>query len=296
MIKGSRSRAVFIVFNYIFLTFIMFLCIVPLVHMLAVSLSDNRYAVAGMVTLWPKGFTTSAYSFLYDNPAYLRSLLITLERVGLGIVVNMSLCIITAFALAQDNAHFHGRTVYAWFFAITMFVHGGTIPTYFVVSKLRLVNTIWALILPGALSVWNCVMMMNFFRRLPTALSEAAFIDGANYFQVLLRIYLPISLPSLATILLFTMVGHWNSWFDGYIYMNYPESYPLQTYLMTVVTSAMQTTKEFMTPEQLEALAKVNEKTLRMAQVFLGALPIMCVYPFLQRYFIKGMVLGAVKE
>ena len=296
MIKASTSRKAFVALNTLILTLITLLCVIPLIHLLAVSLSTNTYAMAGQVGLWPKGFTFSAYSFLSARSSFTSSLLISIQRVMLGTVINMVLCVITAYPLSRDSAQFRMRTAYVWYFAITMFFGGGLVPTYLVVTMTGIGNSIWALVLPNALNVWNMVMMLNFFRGIPKSLEEAARLDGAGHLKTLLHVYLPLSLPSLATVLLFTVVGHWNAWFDGFIYMNSPTRYPLQTYLSTMVMNSALLSKNFITQEELERLKLVNEKTLRTAQIFLGALPIMCVYPFLQRYFIKGIVLGSVKE
>ena len=172
---------------------------------------------------------------------------------------------------------------------------GGTIPTYIVISKLGLMNTIWALTLPGAMNVSYMILIMNFFRGIPTEIEDAAVIDGANQLQILFRVYLPMSMPSLATIILFATVANWNCWMDGYMYMNTPDKYPLQTYLATILMESKNNVETLMTPEQLIRMAKVSEKTIEAAQIFLAALPIMCVYPFLQKYYTKGIVVGSVK-
>lgn len=294
--KTSLSRKIFVVLNYSFLAILAFISILPIWHLLCIALSENRYAVAGQIGLWPKGFTLDAFAYLSQKVGFHKSFIISVKRVVFGSTVNMVMCIITAYPLSKSNKRLHFRTAYAWFFAFTMFFGGGLIPTYFVVSRTGIINSMLALILPGALSFWNCTLMLNFFRGIPSALEEAAMIDGAGHVKILTRIYLPLSKASIATILLFSIVSHWNSWFDGYIYMNSPDNYPLQTYLMSVINSVMTINKDLLTEADLEALANVDEKTIRMAQIFLGALPIMCVYPFLQGYFVKGLVIGSVKE
>ncbi|WP_409344540.1 carbohydrate ABC transporter permease [Paenibacillus sp. MBLB4367] len=293
--KQSLSRKLFIAVNVTALTLITFLGIVPFIHLLSVSLSSNTAAMAGEVKLWPIGFTLDAYRYLGDKVEFIRSLAVSVERVVLGTAINMFLIFITAYPLSKSTEQFRWRTVYVWFFAVTMFFGGGLIPTYIIVKETGLINSIWALILPGALNVWNMVMMLNFFRGIPKEMDEAATIDGATHWQLLWKIYLPVSLPAIATIGLFTVVGHWNSWFDGILYMNSPEKYPLQTYLSTLIT-AVNAQMQAVSIEQLKALENISEKTLRTAQIFMGALPIMLVYPFLQRYFIKGMTVGSVKE
>ncbi|MEK4355369.1 carbohydrate ABC transporter permease [Paenibacillus sp. FSL R5-0475] len=293
--KQSFSRKLFIVFNMLLLTFITILGIIPFVHLLSISLSSNTAAMAGEVKLWPVGFSWDAYVYLGEKVEFFRSLGVSVKRVVLGSVVNLFLVFITAFPLSKSNDQFKFRTVYVWIFAITMFFGGGLIPTYIVVKNTGLIDSIWALILPGALNVWNMVLMLNFFRSIPRELDEAATIDGAGHWRVLWQIYLPISLPSIATIGLFTIVGHWNAWFDGILYLNSPEHYPLQTYLSTLIMS-INAQMSSMSIEQLKVMENLSEKTIRTAQIFMGALPIMVVYPFLQRYFVKGMTVGSVKE
>ncbi|MWV42914.1 ABC transporter permease subunit [Paenibacillus sp. HJL G12] len=295
MHKPTISRKIFVVCNTLLLTAITLLGIIPFIHLLSVSLSSNTAAMAGEVKLWPVGFNFDAYRYLGEKVEFFRSLGVSVERVVLGTAVNMFLCFITAFPLSKSVEQFKFRTLYVWFFAVTMFFGGGLIPTYIIVKNTGLIDSIWALILPGALNVWNMVLMLNFFRSIPKELDEAATIDGAGHWRVLWRIYLPISLPSIATIGLFTIVGHWNAWFDGILYLNSPDKYPLQTYLSTLIMS-INSQMTSISIEQIKAMENLSEKTLQTAQIFMGALPIMIVYPFLQKYFVKGMTVGSVKE
>lgn len=294
-IKSSTSRKIFVVVNAVLLSVITFLCVAPLLHLLAISLSSNHYALSGMVSFWPRGFTTVAYEFLGGQSEFFDAFIISIQRVVLGTLINMTLVVLVAYPLSKEVEVFRARTVYAWIFAFTMFFGGGLIPTFFIISRLSLINTIWALVLPGAVNVWHAVMLLNFFRGVPKELEEAARMDGASHLVTLLRIYLPLSLPAMATITLFTVVGHWNAWFDGMIYMTHPANYPLQTYLATLVMAADTATRNLMSVEDIMRLADVSDMTVRTAQIFLGALPIMLVYPFLQRFFIKGIIVGSVK-
>ena len=294
-IRESKSRKVFTVFNVIILIIITLACILPFIHLLAISLSSEVYTTAGEVGLLPKGFSTEAYKFLLEKPDFFRAMGVSIKRVVLGTTITMFLVVLTAYPLSKESDRFKGRTAYVWFFAFTMFFGGGLIPTYMVIKNLKLVNTIWALVLPGAISVFNVVMLLNFFRRIPKELEEAAIMDGASELTILFKIFLPVSLPSLATLTLFTAIGHWNSWFDGIMYINDPAMYPLQTYLSTIVLDSNNTTLQVMTPEQLKRMEDIGQQNLTAAQIFLGALPIMVVYPFLQRYFVKGLVVGSVK-
>lgn len=296
MSRASFKRKTFIILNTLGLSAITLLCILPFVHLFAVSLSSNVAAMAGEVALWPVEFTTVAYRFLTAQSRFLKSLLVTLQRVVLGTTIQMLLVVLTAYPLSKEVSRFRLRTVYAIFFAFTMFFTAGLIPWYIVVRQTRLLNTIWALVIPNAVNVWHVVLLLNFFRGVPKELEEAAIMDGAGAFTILFRIYLPVSLPALATILLFTIVFHWNSWFDGIIFLNSQSKYPLQSYLYTLVSQInLQQTSLEITVEDLERLKNLSEKTLRSAQIFLGALPIMLVYPFLQKFFIKGLTIGSVK-
>lgn len=210
-------------------------------------------------------------------------------RTVLGTVLSMCILTTAGYALSKD---FRGRNSIMWIFVFTMLFNGGLIPSYILVTSLGLKGSIWALILPGAFGAYNLILLMNFFRTIPKALEEAAFIDGASFFVIFRSIYLPLSLPGLATVSLFIMVGHWNSWFDGLLYMSNPSDYPLASFLQTVV---VQTNAQSMAMSQSE-VAAMAEQSVKAAQIFISTLPIILVYPFLQRYFVKGIVLGAVKE
>ena len=290
-----KKFSLFTTFNYIFLSALVIVCFVPVMHVISLSLSEKIEAVSGNVGIWPIGFNLEAYRYVMEDAQFWKSLSITLLRVIIGVPVNILLVILTAYPLSKANSRFHGRTVFSWYFVFTMLFNGGMIPAYIVISKLGLMNTIWALTLPGAMNVSYMILMMNFFRGIPVEIEEAAVIDGASQPQILFRIFLPMSLPSLATIILFATVANWNCWMDGYLYMNTPDKYPLQTYLATVLMESKNNVEALMTPEQLIRMAQISEKTIEAAQIFLGALPIMCVYPFLQKYYIKGIVVGSVK-
>lgn len=292
-IKKSASRKVFEVFNYIFLTLVMCISLFPLVHMFALSFSSNSAAAAGWVTIFPVDFSLKSYSYILEKPDFFRAFGVSVIRVILGTAISVSLTILCAYSMSQPDHKFHGRKIYVWMFMITMIFNGGIIPTLLVVKTVGIYNKIWALVLPGAVQTFNIILMLNFFRGLPPALAESAFMDGANHFQVLSRIYLPISKPSLATVGLFTMVGHWNSWFDGMVYLTDPKKYPLQTYLRNVIQAVDMASLDL---KGAEAMKEVSSKTLQAAQIFVAVLPILIVYPLLQKHFIAGMTLGSVKE
>jgi putative aldouronate transport system permease protein len=283
----------FTIANYVFLISLSVLCILPLIHLLAMSLSSNNAVATGSVTFWPIEFTWKSYQFIMNKPEFMASFIISIKRVVLGVIVNMVLTILVAYPLSKEAASFKGRTVYVWIFVFTMLFSGGIIPLYMTMRSLGLLDTIWALILTHAVPVYNVVILLNFFRALPKELEEAALMDGAGQWRILWNIYLPLSTPSLATLTLFATVAHWNSWFDGILFMNSPSHYPLQSYLYTVVVGLDTLIKS---NTDLEMLALISDRTARAAQIFLGALPILVIYPFLQRYFTKGIILGSVKE
>lgn len=289
---NTLGRKAFTAFNYTFLILLALLCVFPLIHVLALSLSSSGEAAAGRVKLWPVDLTASSYWYVLDKPEFVRAFMITLKRVALGTAVNMFLTVLTAYPLSKETTAFRWRTFYAWFFMLTILFSGGLIPWYIIIKQTRLLDTIWALVLPTAVPVFNVILLLNFFRGLPKELEDAAFIDGAEHWTLLWRIYVPLSKPALATIALFTVVFHWNSWFDGLILMNSPENYPLQSYLQTIV---IQRDFSALSEAELQTLTEISDRTLKAAQIFLAALPILVVYPFLQRYFVKGIVLGSVK-
>jgi len=291
MYHKTSSFRIFNGFNIVLLSLLALLCVIPLVHVLAVSVSSSEYVNANRITFVPMGFTLENYARTFTSNGFMNALGITFLRTILGTALSMLLCFLAAFSLSKEDSYFKGRSIYAWFFVITILFHGGLIPSYLVVVNTGLKNTIWALILPGAVAVFNVVLMMNFFRGIPKELEEAAQIDGAGIVRTLFMIFLPISMPSIATLSLFTIVTHWNSWFDGMIYME-ANRQPLATFIQSMIKNT-DFTKIHVNPSDLRIL---SERALKATQIFVGALPVLLVYPFLQRYFVHGMTLGSVKE
>lgn len=292
VMRFGVAYEVFNVFNILFLVVLALLCLIPLVNILAISLSNATNAAAGEVTLWPVNFTWSAYVVAFSNRFFWSSMRISLERVVLGTALTMTINIITAYPLSRDSSYFRARRYWIWYFFFPTLFGGGLIPTFLIVKFTGLYDTIWALVVPGCAGIWNCILMLNFFRQLPRELEEAAFIDGAGHLKVLTQVIVPVSKPVLATVMLFTMVGHWNDWFGAFVYASKPQNYPLQTYLMSLLNLDVTRVTDF---RQRQLLERMSPKTLRAAMVFITALPILMVYPFLQKYFAKGLVLGSVK-
>jgi putative aldouronate transport system permease protein len=293
-IYDSPSRRVFNVINYIILIVTGLTCLVPFINLLAISFSDSGAVSAGRVTFWPVNFTLASYEFALSNGKFFPALFISLQRLVLGVGVNMVFMIMAAYPLSKSRAQFGARNIFMVYFVITMIIGGGLIPTYILVTRLKLLNSMWALILPGALPVWTMVILMNFIRQMPQDIEEAAIIDGAGVFRRLVSVLLPLLKPALATVSLFCAVGHWNDWFSGLIYMQSPTKYPLQTYLQSLLVSMEQMIR-ISGNDYMSLIAMMSARTGRAAQLFMGALPIMILYPFLQKYFTKGLVIGSVK-
>ena len=291
-IQESTGRKVFRAVNVIVLILLALICLLPFVNVIAISFSDSFYVDSNQVYFWPKGWTTSAYTYILTRASFWSSFRTSILRVLLGGSLNLFFIILTAYPLSKSNDKLHFRNVYTWYFFITMLVSGGMIPSYLLIAKLGLRDSIWSLVLPGALPVFNLVLMLNFFRQVPTALEEAALIDGAGHLRTLVQIYLPVSLPAIATITLFCIVSHWNAWFDGMIYITSPSKVPMQTYLRSVLIDMNMAD---MSADDYELYATLANRTVKCSQIIVATIPILCVYPFLQRYFVSGIVLGSVK-
>lgn len=251
------------------------LCILPFVHILAVSLSHHSAAAAGFVTFWPVRFTTAAYRLILQGHAFLSALMVTVRRTVVGTPLNMLLTCLTAYPLSKSAHEFKLRNVFMWLVLFPMLFSGGLIPWFLVIRRLGLLNTLWALILPEALPLWNVILLMNFFREIPKELDEAAMIDGASHWRRLEEIYLPYSSSALATLILFAAVHHWNAWFDGMVLIWDVTRQPLQTFIRATYAS--------------------GDRAQDAAYIMLATLPILLIYPFLQRYFVSGVVVGSLK-
>lgn len=267
-------------------------CLFPLLNMVAISLSDNAAASANLVGLFPVNFTWSSYEKLLSDSQFWRSFMISVERVILGLGVNMALMILMAYPLSKSSKQFRGQKVYMNIVIFAMLFSGGLIPTFMVVKQLGLLDSIWALILPGAVPIGNVILLMNAFRAVPKSLEEAAKIDGASQWRILFSVYLPVVLPTLATVMLFTIVGHWNDYFSALVYINKTSNYPLQTYIQQLSVEVQNITD----PAKLAEYAKISDRTLNSAKIVVSTLPLLLIYPFLQKYFVSGIVVGSVKE
>ncbi|AIQ66806.1 ABC transporter permease [Paenibacillus graminis] len=267
-------------------------CLIPLVNLVAISFSDNAAASANMVSIFPVNFTLSSYEKLLSDSQFWRSFMISVERVVLGLIVNMMLMILAAYPLSKSSKQFRAQKVYMNIVIFAMLFSGGLIPTFMVVKQLHLLDSIWALILPGAVPIANVILLMNAFRAVPKSLEEAATIDGASQWRILSTIYVPVVLPTLATVLLFTIVGHWNDYFSALVYINKTSNYPLQTYIQQLSVDVQNITD----PQKLIEYSKISNRTLNAAKIVISTLPLLLIYPFMQKYFVTGIVVGSVKE
>lgn len=296
MRKTSLSRKIFQIINVVVISIITISCLVPILNVLATSFSSAEYINAREVTLLPKGFTTAAYQFVLKDSRFWKSVLVSARRIVIGIPINLFLTILMAYPLSKSEEVFPKRKYYVLFFLITMLFSGGLVPTYLLVYNLNMLDTIWALVLPGAVNVFNTLILMNFFRNLPKAIEESALIDGASQFTIMWKIFIPLSKPSIATITLFSLINNWNAWFDGLLYNNYSTNYPLQTYLQTTLAASSEVNKLMGNIEDMLLRQAVTGRNLNAAKIFIAIVPLMCVYPFLQKYFATGLVMGSVKE
>lgn len=279
-----------------FLLFCGLICLVPILNTVAISFSDKTSAALGLVKLWPVNFTLASYNNIMDEGQFWVSFIVSVKRVVVGVGINMITSILTAYPLSKPTSQFHSKKIYMWIVIFTMMFNGGLVPTFLVINRLHMMDTFWALVLPGAVPVFNVILLMNFFKGIPRSLEESACMDGAGPWTILTRIYLPLSKASLATIGLFAVVTHWNSYFDGKIYINSVSKIPLQTYIQSLSSTLNAEQMAMMTAEELQEQLAISSLTFNSAKVVVSMIPILFIYPFLQKYFVTGMVVGAVKE
>lgn len=291
MVKLSRGERIFEIFNYTFLILMALVFIVPLLNVLVNSfISEAEYARRGNFILIPQEPVLSAYQFLLGRGSVVvNAYMITLFRVIVGTFLNLLFTASLAYVLARRDLP--GRTALTLFVFITMVFSGGLIPTFILVDNLGLIDNLWVLILPGLINPWFMLIMRNFFMALPQELEEAAIVDGAGPATILFRIVLPLSLPSIATIGLFYAVAHWNAWFDAAIYMKDIHRMPVQVILRSILQQALMNDPEaFINIQVMPPTVAIQS-----AMVVISTVPILVVYPFLQKYFVKGALVGSIK-
>ncbi|GIP34181.1 carbohydrate ABC transporter permease [Paenibacillus sp. J2TS4] len=277
----------FDIVNGIILLGVVFLCLYPFIYMIAVSLSDDIYILKGEVWFWPKGFTLEAYKYVMADGRIFTGYKNTFIYVTLGTAVSLLLTALGAYALSKPKMVF--RKPLMLMIVFTMFFGGGMIPTFLVVRELGLVNTIWAMVLPGAISTWNLLIMRTFFAGIPSELEESGKIDGLSEIGIFFRIVLPLSKAVLATIGLYYAVGIWNNFMGPLLYLRNQELFPLQVILRNIVLSGQLSGSEG--PTEIVVI----EEAIKYATILVSTLPILIIYPFIQKYFVKGALIGSVK-
>jgi len=295
MVKdNSVSSIVLDVIIHISLFFLLVVTLYPVLHVASVSLSSPSAFERGLVTFYPVEFTLESYKLIWEAGTVPRAYLNTIFYTILGTTINLIMTASMAYPLSRERLPF--RSFYNKIVIITMFFSGGLIPEFLLVQTLKMYNTIWALVLPGAISTWNLIIMRTFFQSIPIELEESAYLDGANELIIFIRIILPLSKASIATIGLFYAVSHWNSWFSALIYLKDSNKYPLQLILRDIIMQG-QMAQELAAQGDLSLLEKqtTNVESIKYATLFASILPMMVVYPFIQKYFVKGVMIGSLK-
>lgn len=290
-IRDSLSVKIFRCINTVILSIVIIACLYPIIHVVMASFSDGNMLMAHRgILLKPLGFNTAAYKKVFDYPILIRGYLNTIIICAVSLVLNITLTSFGAYVTTRQS--FKLRNVVMMMIMFTMFFNGGMIPTYMLVRNIGLLDTMWALILPTAMSTYNLIVLRTSFAAMPESLYEAARMEGAGHFRILFEIVLPLSKATLAVVLLYYLVARWNSWFDASIYMDTREKYPLQLLLREIL---IENDNGEMGQSVLEADKQSVSETLKYAVIVVSTLPVLCVYPFLQKYFTKGVMIGAVK-
>ncbi|MFH5184964.1 carbohydrate ABC transporter permease [Paenibacillus sp. TAB 01] len=287
-IKPTLGSRAFDTANLIVLTLCAFITLFPFIYIMATSLAPLQQVLRGGVILWPEQVTWDAYTTIFSNAHFVRSLYTTFFITVVGTLTNLLFTTFMAYPLAKKRLK--GRRIILFLVVFSILFSGGLIPSYMIVKSLGMINTVWSLIVPGAISAFNLIIMKNFFQSIPEELEEAARIDGCKNLGVLFRIVLPLSMPALATFTLFYAVGHWNQFFAAVIYVTKSNLWPIQVVLRQMIIEG--STQEF---EQAMGELKIIPTTIKMAAIIVATVPILFVYPFLQKHFAKGVLLGSVK-
>jgi putative aldouronate transport system permease protein len=288
-VKSNKTKLGDMVFVLIGII-VMVICLVPMLNLAAKSLSSTDALVKDMVYLWPVDINFDAYAMVFSDMKYIRSFFFTAILTFVCTILSLVMTTLCAYPLIFEKLK--GRSFINVLITITMFFNAGTIPNYLLMKSLGMLNTVWVLMIPSCLSIFNMIIMRSFLYSIPDSLRESAEIDGASYFTILLKIYVPLSKPVLATLALFYAVGRWNGYSDALMYVTDKDLYPLQLFLYNIINNINQveiaTQEGFSSPGLSEAV--------KAAIVMFSTVPILCIYPWLQKYFIHGVTVGAVKE
>ncbi len=295
-IKSSAADKTVSIVTYVVVIALCLLILLPCLNVLALSFNDGKDAARGGVYFWPRIWTLQNYREVFQDGSLVNAYKITIARTVIGTLMSLIVTSFAAFALNQTELP--GRKIITFLITFTMLFGGGTIPTYIQYNELGLLDTFWVYVIPSLVSVTYLIMMRSFFDGLPYALQEAAKLDGCGYFGIFFRIMLPLSKPVLAVVGLYTAVNHWNDWFAGAFYMTSDKLWPVQTVLQQMLSRAMSaSTQQIDNVSAAIAASKsaVTTDSLKMAAVVITTVPILCVYPFVQKYFAKGTLIGAIK-
>lgn len=288
----SVSEILFDTANVVLLCLLSIVTLYPFLYVLFASVSrPSEFVQHRGILLWPKGFSLDSYRMVFENPNIIRSYLNTLLYVVVGTTLNIFMTALGAYGLSRKNVMW--KSTIMMLIVLTMFFDGGLIPKYLLVKNIGLLDTYWALIIPSAMTTWNLIIMRTAFQGVPVALEESARIDGANDWTILFRVIIPLSLPVIAVMILFYGVWHWNKWFDALIYLRDRNLFPLQLILREILIQ--NDTNSMMTSVGGGDRMPVGE-TIKYATIMVATLPILFLYPFLQKYFVKGVMIGAIKE
>ncbi len=279
--------------NIVLLSIIALLVLYPLYFVVSASFSNPIYILKGEMWLWPKGFNVESYTKVFENKDIVNGFLNTLKYTTIGTLINLIMTIMAAYPLSRKD--FYGRNVIMAIFVFTMFFGGGLIPTYLLIRDLGMIDSFWVMVIPNAVAVWNIIIMRTFFQEtIPLELQESAQIDGCGNIRILLKIVLPLSMPVIAVMILFYAVGHWNSYFQALIYLSDKEKFPLQLILREILIKGEMDEMIKATSETF-LKQKLSVEGLKYAVLIVANLPMMMLYPFLQRYFVKGFMVGSIK-
>ncbi|PJN56740.1 hypothetical protein PAEVO_34650 [Paenibacillus sp. GM2FR] len=289
----TRGDRMFNVINYTILILVTIIVMYPLVFVLSASFSDPQAVLRGEMLLWPKGVNLNSYVKIFQNKDIISGFTNTLVYTSLGTFINLTMTILAAYPLSRKD--FVGRNAIMALLVFTMFFRGGLIPTYLLIKNLGMLNTLWVMIIPNAVSIWNIIIMRTFFQQsIPGELQEAATIDGCSNIKILTRIILPLSMPIIAVTILFYAVGHWNAFFNALLYLSDKDKFPLQLILREILIQGQ--TNDMVKMSTESAIKQQREvEGIKYAVLVVANIPVLVLYPFLQRYFVKGVMIGAIK-
>lgn len=290
--RRTKGEVVFDTINVLIMLLICFLTLYPIWYVIVNSFNDGTDAMRGGIYWWPRKFSLSSYKAVFQNSGIVQSLFVTVAKTAIGTFVHVFFTAMVAYAFSKKELI--GRKIYMTVGIITMFFGGGLIPTFLLIKDLGMIDKFMVYIIPAAFSMYDLIIFMSFFRALPGSLEEAAKIDGANDLFIFLRVVIPLSMPVIATIALFHGVYQWNDYFTGMIYINKPSMQPIQTYLYKVIA---QSGSNQMAASASVSVSKSNvtSQSVKLATMVITTFPIVCIYPFLQKYFVNGMLLGSIK-